>query len=326
MESRIITFYSYKGGVGRSMALANVAILLASWGYKTLAVDWDLEAPGLENFYKSFINTSDVKDNQGLIELLKLKVNEPNITVNDIAWENYITTININGDSNLHLLTAGKQDESYNQNIRKFDYGTLYQDFNGGQYLEDLREFWLHNYDFVLIDSRTGLSASSGICSIQMPDILVLLFTPNEQSFEGSKSVGIRAMQAQQNLIYDRLKLRVVLIPSRIDHVEKALMDKWMRRISTDLDDLLLWLPRVDNNNGENLITINQLINNIKIPYAPFYSYGEGLPVIETGTNDPMSLGYAYETIAGVIANDLQDIHLLKDLRRVLIEKAKGRL
>jgi len=50
--SAIVTFYSYKGGVGRSMSLANTAVLLAKWGYKTLIVDWDLEAPGLEHFFK----------------------------------------------------------------------------------------------------------------------------------------------------------------------------------------------------------------------------------------------------------------------------------
>ena len=45
--SSIVTFYSYKGGVGRSMALANIAVLLAQRGMKVLMVDWDLEAPGL---------------------------------------------------------------------------------------------------------------------------------------------------------------------------------------------------------------------------------------------------------------------------------------
>src|SRR5436190_7243779 len=46
----LITFYSYKGGVGRTMALANIATLLATWGKKVLVVDWDLEAPGVEHF------------------------------------------------------------------------------------------------------------------------------------------------------------------------------------------------------------------------------------------------------------------------------------
>ena len=47
----IVTFYSYKGGTGRTMALANVAWILASQGKRVLAVDWDLESPGLHQYY-----------------------------------------------------------------------------------------------------------------------------------------------------------------------------------------------------------------------------------------------------------------------------------
>src|ERR1700742_1004122 len=50
----IITFYSYKGGTGRSMALANLGHILA-WQLaprrKVLMIDWDLEAPGLHRFF-----------------------------------------------------------------------------------------------------------------------------------------------------------------------------------------------------------------------------------------------------------------------------------
>src|SRR5205085_1414822 len=42
---------SYKGGVGRSMALANVAECFYEKGLRVLVVDWDLEAPGLESFF-----------------------------------------------------------------------------------------------------------------------------------------------------------------------------------------------------------------------------------------------------------------------------------
>src|SRR3990172_10784009 len=50
MNGQIITFYSYKGGVGRSLALANVATLLAQHGKKVLVIDFDLEAPGLHRY------------------------------------------------------------------------------------------------------------------------------------------------------------------------------------------------------------------------------------------------------------------------------------
>ena len=42
-----ITFYSYKGGTGRALALANGARDLARLGLKVVAIDFDLEAPGL---------------------------------------------------------------------------------------------------------------------------------------------------------------------------------------------------------------------------------------------------------------------------------------
>ena len=46
----VVTFYSFKGGVGRSMALANVAELLAKKGRRVVVCDFDLEAPGIERF------------------------------------------------------------------------------------------------------------------------------------------------------------------------------------------------------------------------------------------------------------------------------------
>lgn len=49
----IYTFYSFKGGVGRSMALANLAELFYSYGLSVLMVDFDLEAPGLERYFFS---------------------------------------------------------------------------------------------------------------------------------------------------------------------------------------------------------------------------------------------------------------------------------
>jgi cellulose biosynthesis protein BcsQ len=79
----IITFYSYKGGTGRSMALANVGCLLAmresqKGRNNILLVDWDLEAPGLHRFFRDQFKHAlhDVGDysaalnqHQGLIDL-----------------------------------------------------------------------------------------------------------------------------------------------------------------------------------------------------------------------------------------------------------------
>ena len=55
-QGQILTFYSYKGGTGRTMALANVAWILASNGNRVLSVDWDLESPGLHKFFHPFLD------------------------------------------------------------------------------------------------------------------------------------------------------------------------------------------------------------------------------------------------------------------------------
>src|SRR5438876_10460363 len=57
-RGQIITFCSYKGGTGRSMALANIACILAERqsidGQKGVPmIDWDLEAPGLHRYFRN---------------------------------------------------------------------------------------------------------------------------------------------------------------------------------------------------------------------------------------------------------------------------------
>jgi CobQ/CobB/MinD/ParA nucleotide binding domain len=47
-----VTFYSFKGGVGRTTALTHVAWILAERGHKVVAVDLDLEAPGLSTAFQ----------------------------------------------------------------------------------------------------------------------------------------------------------------------------------------------------------------------------------------------------------------------------------
>ena len=55
----VVTFYSFKGGVGRSFLLANVATILANWGYRVLCIDFDLEAPGLEHYFSEYLTAED---------------------------------------------------------------------------------------------------------------------------------------------------------------------------------------------------------------------------------------------------------------------------
>src|SRR5439155_25792403 len=56
---------------------------------------------------------------------------------------------------------------------------------------EDNKKGWEEEFhaDYVLIDSRTGDTDVKGICTRQLPDAVVLMFTPNEQNLAGLENV-----------------------------------------------------------------------------------------------------------------------------------------
>jgi Mrp family chromosome partitioning ATPase len=46
---KTIVFHSYKGGVGRSLALSNLAFALSAMGKRVVVMDLDIDAPGLHS-------------------------------------------------------------------------------------------------------------------------------------------------------------------------------------------------------------------------------------------------------------------------------------
>ncbi|MBB3841067.1 DNA-binding NarL/FixJ family response regulator/MinD-like ATPase involved in chromosome partitioning or flagellar assembly [Runella defluvii] len=316
MEGKIVTFYSYKGGVGRSMALANIAVLMKRWGYNVLILDWDLEAPGLENFFKDYISLEEFQQKEGIVDLLlKYTENSP------IDWHDIVQNIPFesNQKGRLDMITAGLRHEEYFANVRKFDFNSFYTEHEGGAYIETLREQWKSNYDFVLVDSRTGVTDIGGVCTVQLPDIVVLLFTATEQSLQGILRVGKKINASLKKLPVERYHISILPIPSRFENLtEFKIGQEWLERFSKDLLPLVEdWLPEEYGTP----IRFKALIEFFKIPYIPYFSFGEKLPVIEQGTNDTTGIGYAYENLSLLLANDLQDTELLFTNRDILFTK-----
>src|SRR6476620_7091026 len=85
-RGEIITFYSYKGGTGRSMALANTACILAERltgnSKGILMVDWDLEAPGLHRYFRHQLPAPQaVDEGPGMIDLFYELENAVNVYI-----------------------------------------------------------------------------------------------------------------------------------------------------------------------------------------------------------------------------------------------------
>ena len=68
---RTITFYSYKGGVGRSLLVANAARYLSTLGKKVFALDLDLQAPGLHYKFELGVNAVHSPSTAGVVDILE---------------------------------------------------------------------------------------------------------------------------------------------------------------------------------------------------------------------------------------------------------------
>jgi MinD-like ATPase involved in chromosome partitioning or flagellar assembly len=181
----VITFYSFKGGVGRTMALVNVAAELVRRGRKVLVVDFDLEAPGLET-YK---HLRPDRPHPGIVEYVTQF--RQTYAVPDLREFVYETKPIGKKGGRLWVMPAGRRDKAYRNALVSLDWKRLYQDQQGFLLFEDTKKGWEEELkpDYVLIDSRTGYTDVLGICTRQLPDSVVLMFTPNEQNLAGLENV-----------------------------------------------------------------------------------------------------------------------------------------
>jgi Mrp family chromosome partitioning ATPase len=289
----VYTFYSYKGGVGRSMAVANVGALLAAWGKRVLIVDWDLEAPGIEKFFEKWL-TKTRRDTPGLLDLIvAFDTGEP------IAWRDCLLRANLSPSAELTILSAGLDDESYAPRLQQVNWERLFAEKKFGNYLERLRNEWLLEYDFILIDSRTGVTDIGGICTIHLPDIVVTLFTSSEQSLAGVRNVMTRARSAHAALPVDRKRLLIIPIPARDESLtEYKLAQEWRGRFARELDEFFRdWAPRDEKT--------EDILDRLKIPYFAYWSFGERLPVMEEDAENPKTLAFSYQLIARLLLGKL---------------------
>ena len=176
----VATFYSFKGGVGRTMALVNAAVSLALRGRRVLVVDFDIEAPGLDTFDA----LRPPEEVPGIIDFVTEYLESGKAP----DASGFIAECSPVGDKGggLWLMPSGKT-ERYSANFKQLDWADLYERHDGYLLFEDLKLQWkrIVQPDYVLIDSRTGHTDTGGICTRHLPDSVVVFFFPNEQNLRG---------------------------------------------------------------------------------------------------------------------------------------------
>lgn len=220
--ARLVTFYSYKGGVGRTMALANAACQLARrHGLNVIAVDWDLEAPGLHYYFG--LSDDDLRTQPGLIDYLEDFIAEvakgPTGQVPPISRYLVQPAERIRDQirfGSIRLLTCGKTNNEYMSRVRRFDWEQFYSRQSGFQIIETLKTELLINSDISLIDARSGQSDIGATPTIQVPDAIILLFTSNQQNLDGTARIARYLSAREERSKQGFEKPTILLVPSRV--------------------------------------------------------------------------------------------------------------
>ncbi|MEU9254432.1 FxSxx-COOH system tetratricopeptide repeat protein [Streptomyces sp. NPDC048270] len=301
---RIVTFYSYTGGTGRTMALANTAWILAANGKRVLAVDWDLEAPGLHRFLHPFLAPAALGAGTGVIDLISEYAWAATSPVRRTAdWhEDYARVqphaVPLAPDAMggqfpyggaLDFLPAGRQNREYAATVTTFDWDHFYDRLGGGLFFDALRADMKRNYDYVLIDSRTGLSDAAEICTVHLPDVLVACFTLSDQSIEGAAAV---ARQIDERF-HDR-GITLHPVPMRVDESDPDRADAGRARARTVFDGLP-HAPAGDEPTSS--------WPAVEIPYRSAYAYEETLAAFGDEAGRTGSLLSAFERLTAVITD-----------------------
>jgi PASTA domain/TIR domain len=314
-RGHVVTFYSFKGGTGRTMALANSACVLAEAARgapdAVLVVDWDLEAPGLHRYFPPRLrspNTSanlGLDDQPGLIDLVTLLMQalpegEPESeeaarqaardALDAVPLERFIASTDVPGVS---ILRAGRdEDNGYSKRVNTFNWEALFR--RCPLIYGELAECLAARFGWTLIDSRTGLTDISGICTALMPEKLVVVFTPNRQSLSGVRDIVQRALAYRLDG-GDMRPLLVYPLASRIEASMERLSRDW-RRGRPDVN-LVGYQPMFEQLlaecNGLPQCSLEAYFDAVFIQQTPDWAYGEVIAVRE-GSGDRLSLSQSY--------------------------------
>lgn len=218
---RTITFYSYKGGVGRSLLVANAAKYLSTLGKNVFALDLDLEAPGLVYKFGPAVGAAPCAPGHGVVDILANFIKLKRLPK---SLEEFSLALKVgSGTGEIRLMQAGAApDASYWRCLAQINwYEILYgADPVGVPFFLELKERIRREYDpdFLLIDARTGITEMGGIATTVLPDIVVCLGLASSEHLDGLRAV-MRGIVKTASAEDETIKLLAVIsrLPIRSD-------------------------------------------------------------------------------------------------------------
>ena len=275
---RTVTFYSFKGGVGRTTALTHVASILAMRGLKVVAVDLDLEAPGLSTAF-------DLKPQPkyGIVDYFYERSYLPEGVERSISIAEIIGEVRVpNATGRLFVVPAG---------FLNLDYVSKVDDLHATTIIDGNKSLWSVfkeeiqeqlKPDILLVDSRTGINQWGALSLIKAADEAIIFLFPNEQNKQGIELL-LKSLQDIKNISINFVFSPVPDISDTGLSKVKNIWGSLQKKIKTETNENYEAEAEADESDLDNDQTL-PIEDYLVVPYLVPMALADSYPV--PGTQD----------------------------------------
>lgn len=204
----VVAFYGFKGGAGRSMAMAHVAALLTAQGARVCVVDLDLEAPGVAPIFG--LKNEALVSGEGSVALLHQALTQP--AEQPLPIIQSLRSIEVSGRK-LFFLPAGRIDERYLAQIEELGVGLWHTQPQSplARLIDELKQ--AEQLDLIFLDCRTGFSAMSASALFHLSDLALIFLPLSDQIWDGLEFLLRATERARQYRQRPALLLCPTMVP-----------------------------------------------------------------------------------------------------------------
>ena len=260
----IALFYSFKGGAGRSTALAATALHLAAAGERVAVLDADLDAPGVGSLlagYDGAVASCGITD-----YLLEQRIVGEAGGIGTEDYHHRYAAGDRGEGGDIFVYPAGRFDRRYVQKLARVDYGAPPE---GGAHpfvvlLERIRRDLAPRW--ILVDARAGLGDVSGFLTGGLCHFHVLLGTLAEASWRGLEVIlerlgGDRVRQGEP-------QAECMLVASMVPRSDETLFGGHVERFTDRARDAFSQHYYAEPEEGDEFWTLDDL-ESADAPHVP---------------------------------------------------------
>ncbi len=224
----VVAFYGFRGGAGRTLALAHVGAILAARGHRVVAIDLDVDAPGLPTVLGATVPANA----EGAVHLLHEAAVRPEGQV--VGAEAALLSAQLpTGSGKLLVLPAGRVSLRYLAELEELGVGLWHLRKTSPlvRLLDELSESV--RPDVFLLDCRTGFNSLSASVLFHHSDLAVIFLPVSEQVWSGVEILldAARAAKAQRGNLPELLFVPTLSPP---DETGRRARERFIEKLESE--------------------------------------------------------------------------------------------